>query len=352
MNSGNTVGEAIFPRSMALPSRAQDTDPIPGSLQLAAMSAPATAPALAPAPTPSPRPPGTVIRPNPPQWQRPPPTAPQPRGVPLSRFGRFAGRILGPLGMILTPSPLADGTLPLWYNDLGSSDPRTRALAEEAQRLYMGDPNLRPDLEEWYQEELFAQPEAAPQLTEEQDERPNEQTLPQTDTARVSEDEGSQKECKVGPYEDVAKICNGEAHHIIPDFVYRLETRPTLAAEMSSTANRIPNAPTFNQGMSICLMGSQHESGRDGLHGQLGASLRAHGAASPVPGTAPMVNILESSVAAIHAIPDLPEECKLLADAMTTAQVASNTGLTAPGRTQQSPRPAGLAREVLTRGSY
>lgn len=354
MNKGNTVGEAIFARSLALPPPATDTDPIPGSLQLAAMStssAAAPVPAPAPAPAPTPRPGGTVIRPDPPQWRRPPPTQPAPRGAPLTRFGRFAARIGLPLAL-LYPSPLGDGTLPLWFHDLDSLDPSRRRAAEEAQRRYIEDPDLRYDLEDWFAEEVAPQTDTAPQLQEEDDEQRQEQPLPQSDTVRVDEDEGSQRTCKVGPYEEIEPVCNGEAHHIVPDFVYRLETRPTTAAARASTADRIPSAPTFNQGMSICLTPAQHESGRDGLHGQLGASLRARGATSPVPGTAPMVDVLADSVAAIQGIPDLPEECKALASAMVTGQVVSGPGLTAPGRTQQSPRPAGMAREVLTRGYY
>lgn len=360
MNKRNTVGEAIFVKSMATPAALVDTDPIPGSLRLAAMNAQAL-PAPQPAPVPSPNPPGQVIRPDVPQWRTPPPTQPQPRGPNpnIARLGKFGARLFGFLGLLLHPSPLGDGTIPrdetvpLWQFDLDSSNPQRRRAAEEAQRRYIENPDLRYDLEDWYLEEVepLPQPEALndPETGDEADEQPVPAPLP---NVRVDEDEGSQRECKVGPYEDVAPICNGEAHHIVPDFAYRLGTRPTLAAERASTANRIPNAPTFNQGMSICLTREQHGSGEDGLHGQMRAPLRALGEVSPVPGTAPMGAILAESVRQIEEIPSLPEECKQLAVAMTTGQVLTQTGTSAPGRTLEAPLPSGEARRVLSQGHY
>ena len=375
MDDRNTQGEAYFVRDTATYDPPPDDDPLPGSLRLieggggektlqgdagadrlmnAALSQPAPSPNPArpssPRPSPSPpRPPGQVIRPDVPQWKRPPPQQPKPPsvGTRLGRLGRWGARIGGVVAGILWPSPLGDGTLPNWSWDLDSEDRHRRRTAEEAQRLYDQNPALRPDLEEWFFEEMEGIPPQA-KTKEEQDDL-KLQVVPVPGNARVS-DEGSQRRCIVGPYEDVKPICNGEAHHIVPDMVYRLGTRPETVGAMRSTKDRIPNAPTLMQGMSICLLPSQHGRGAGGLHGQLNERLKA--LPTPVSGTAPMDAILEESVAVIINIPDLPSECKELAETMTTAQVLLTVGDTAPGRTVEKPLPSGEAEVVLRRGYY
>lgn len=167
-------------------------------------------------------------------------------------------------------------------------------------------------------------------------------------TVRVDE-EGSQRRCIVGPYSEIEPICKGNAHHIVPDMAYRLGRRPK-SKEYNSTANRIPNSPTLNQGMSICLLSRQHGSDAEGLHGQLRDKFSKM--VSPVPGTAPMGAILRDSLRVIDDIPDLPAECKKLAKALATGQVMTNTGLAAPGRIKESPLPTGEAEKVLRRGHY
>ncbi|MES5097861.1 DUF4150 domain-containing protein [Agrobacterium sp. BA1120] len=168
------------------------------------------------------------------------------------------------------------------------------------------------------------------------------------ETVRVDE-EGSQRRCIVGPYSEIEPMCKGNAHHIVPDMAYRLGRRPTKS-EFNSTANRIPNSPTLNQGMSICLLSRQHGSDAEGLHGQLRDKFSRM--VSPVPGTAPMGAILRDSLRVIEDIPDLPPECKKLAKALATGQVMTNTGLAAPGRIKEKPLPNGEAEKVLRRGHY
>lgn len=169
----------------------------------------------------------------------------------------------------------------------------------------------------------------------------------------VREDEENRrgKECLVGKYEDIVKKCDGEAHHIVPDMVYRLGKRPKGRAT-SSTDNRIPNSPTLDQGMSICLTPTQHGSGPTGIHGRLRDKLNALGAVSQVAGTAPMGQILAASLTEIVAIPDLTEECKLLAVAAATEQVRSTTGFSAPGRTREAPLPSADAVRVMRAATY
>ncbi|UFW67140.1 hypothetical protein RlegWSM1455_27840 (plasmid) [Rhizobium laguerreae] len=59
---------------------------------------------------------------------------------------------------------------------------------------------------------------------------------------RVDTEEKDKWPCVVGPYKYVETICPGEAHHIIPDMVYRLGKAPANEAEKSSTDGRIPNS--------------------------------------------------------------------------------------------------------------
>ena len=167
----------------------------------------------------------------------------------------------------------------------------------------------------------------------------------------ADEEDRTGRECLVGEYRDIVNDCDGEAHHIVPDMAYRLGRRPEGSAN-SSTADRIPSAPTLDQGMAICLTPAQHGSGPTGIHGRLRGQLNALGAASPVAGTAPMGQILAASLAEIIAIPDIPPECKALAAARATEQVENGTGFAAPGRTRESPLPSGDAERVLRAGTY
>lgn len=67
-------------------------------------------------------------------------------------------------------------------------------------------------------------------------------------SARVSDAEAETPwPCKVGPYREVRKNCAREAHHIVPDMALRYGTR----AEGMRGQNRIPNAPSFQDGIAI-----------------------------------------------------------------------------------------------------
>lgn len=116
----------------------------------------------------------------------------------MGRLGKFGARLGGVLGALLWPSPLADGRLPNWFHDLSSPDPNRRRAAEEAQRLYRGDPALRPDLEEWYTEETEDLPQPQPQLkqkpSDDEDAGSRRQTLPDLGpSVRIDEDEDQQQ---------------------------------------------------------------------------------------------------------------------------------------------------------------
>ncbi len=170
------------------------------------------------------------------------------------------------------------------------------------------------------------------------------------DTARVSRTSDPEF-CLIGPYHKIKDLCskaNGETHHIVPDMVYRLDVRPTGAAE-DSPKDRIPNSPTLNQGMSICLTTGNHRRGEDAVHSMLNPALNTLGAANTPSGTAPMPDILKASTAALMAVQGVSGECKRIAIAATTAQAAPMLGQ--PGRTTTS-LPSPDARRVLQQGHY
>ncbi|MDD7973949.1 DUF4150 domain-containing protein [Roseinatronobacter alkalisoli] len=364
MNNRNTVGEAIFVRDTATYAPPEDDDPLPGSMQLAATGA-SSSYFLAPSP-PVQAPPTTAPAP-PPSAPAPGPSTPTPGSGAPNRLPsvRPLLRRIGVLGWILHGYDLGQReNQRAWdepegymareaerYGGVDSFNDTQREIHDRAvERLrnggrqghVRGEYDQEMDRERAERERAESLAQAAPQ------------TQTDTDTGTRVDDEGSQRECKVGPFEEIEPICNGETHHIVPDMVYRLGRRPRTAAERNSTAERINNerAPTFNQGMSICLKAEQHTSDPDGLHGQLRGAFNAIGTASPVAGTAPMRQILAESLAQIEDIPDLPEACKILAAALTTIQVENTTGLDTPGRTRESPLPTGRARDVLRQGHY
>lgn len=127
---------------------------------------------------------------NDPYWKTPPPEAPKTEGrnIRLSRLAKWGARV-GAIGMILTPTELADETLPYWLPDLNSPDPIRRRTAEEAQRRYTDNPALRPELEEWFHEETKHLPRPQPnaQTTEDNDADTGQQVRPSPELVSRSE---------------------------------------------------------------------------------------------------------------------------------------------------------------------
>ncbi|MBL3565676.1 hypothetical protein JMM59_11765 [Rhodovulum sulfidophilum] len=273
-----------------------------------------------------------------------------------------ANPIVLALGLALTPTTMGDGTLP---NPVDTLSPSQMAWANTvterlglpsgwlAQNLAMkqhaanmaGGGTLTEDDYDQVAEDTYKQAQAAGQLN-------IAQSAVTTGGVRVTSRERERPaNCIVGPYQDILDICAGEAHHIVPDMAYRLGARPTGAAT-ASPEGRIPGAPTLKEGMSICLTPAQHGSGPTGIHGRLRPKLNALGAASPVPGTAPMGAITIASLSEINAIPDISPECKEYAAVRTVEQVTNGPGLAAPGRTREAPLPSADAKRVLAAGSY
>ena len=92
--------------------------------------------------------------------------------------------------------------------------------------------------------------------------------------------------CLVGSYASIEYrcrvICKGQTHHLIPDMVFRFSARPTSKGGMTSDTNRIMGAPTFNDGMSVCISENAHKA----VHNYLRTELNNLGNTSGVPGTA------------------------------------------------------------------
>ena len=101
--------------------------------------------------------------------------------------------------------------------------------------------------------------------------------------------EKNDEDCIVGSYEEVKKQCAGDAHHVIPDGVYRGGGRPgTTKADMANKIGRVKNAPTMGEGVAICL----HPVGHTKTHAKLNKAIEDEG----TDGTADIKKIREVSV--------------------------------------------------------
>lgn len=372
MNDRNTEGEAIFVRDTKAYDAPKADDPVPGSLVMrdweepakmnaqyaqlaqpqAAMlapafpsAAPAPGPAPGPAPAPAPSGPGTVIRPGPgraPSWYNnklPPHLERGPNVGKWARYGVWARRLTA-IGIVIegifVPSNGAN------LSDVVPQDDFERDVVKT---FYEG---VEDGADSWEMRDW-----AKDQIREHRTRpRPAPVPVPQPDDVRVDEEE--EWPCLVGPYWMIQPVCPGEAHHIVPDMVYRLGRRPK-GAGMGSTEERIPgtpNAPTLNEGMTVCLTETMHGSGPTGLHGKLRGEFTKMGSEFVPNGTAPMGAILKKSLESIDEIPGLSRECKEKAKAAAIGQVSSRHQPTQPGRVWERPLPTGKAYDVLKAGSY
>ncbi len=112
---------------------------------------------------------------------------------------------------------------------------------------------------------------------------------------RVDTSDKDEWPCVVGPYKYVNMVCPGEAHHIIPDMVYRLGSAPNSEAEKNSTEGRIPNSPAYNEGQAICLSEGMHRTDDDAVHSSLNPALTALGKTYNPQGTAPLGKIRDEA---------------------------------------------------------
>lgn len=98
--------------------------------------------------------------------------------------------------------------------------------------------------------------------------------------------------CDLKPFNQ-NKCPAGRKHHVVADYVLRYGTR--LQSNM-----RIPNAPSLNEGLTICLSPSEHTA----VHAIMDKAVAQLGGAA---GTAPMNQIVET---AIDALEKVKPECK------------------------------------------
>ena len=362
MNSRNTQGEAIFVRDTSTYAALLDDDPIRGSLrsqskpiQLAFDSSSPEGQrllrefmgdALEKAPTKLPVPPKI-------------PTPPAGGGSLLQRFGIF-GRVLGPVLFLtsggtpdLDNAILADiaaekelaGIHPLGSAETALYDQTKSRIAKHIFDAY-SDPFSGTDEEYIAKEREYLEKSL-------KIERDKKLPVALENGVRVDTENKDEWPCVVGPYKYVNMICPGEAHHIIPDMVYRLGKAPASEEEKNSTDGRIPNSPTYNQGQAICLSPGMHRTDDDAVHKSLNPALKALGGNFNPQGTAPLGNIRDEAHRAIDQIKELPEKCKKMAKDAATIQVGSK--FRQPGRTTINPPklPGGQSViDVLKAGKY
>ena len=180
------------------------------------------------------------------------------------------------------------------------------------------------------------------------------ESTPLDDVRVTKRDNRRECDCIVRGYkagELLCNYCHGRFHHIVPDMVYRTKERPETEAEKNSTANRIPNAPTFNEGMSVCIDSQDHSGGPEGLHGSLRTALK--GLKRSVAGTAPLSNVIDKSKNSLDDISGLSAACKAAAKEAADAQVRGQ-GLqgSQPARTLEKPLPSADATTKMLQGHY
>lgn len=310
MNDWNTKGEAIFVRDTKTYEAPKDDDPVPGSLlmtdwteplQLNAQYAMAAA---QPAPAPAPQ--------TPPPYN-PAPTPFDPKKLPpaandndLKRKGQFGKRLItkGLLRGLLRGSarriPLLGWIWPdstaYPYMDEVPQDAFEEGLFREARELY----------DEGYDPEEINEVFLRERTRHRQEVAKRPKPLPQTKPVRVTERDEYRKKCEIDSYSKMRKICplyGMQAHHIVPDWTLRYGSR-------NDSSSRIPNMPSLNEGMSICVIGNAAMQDTEHNEAHLGDStVEAAGVGSVPPGTAKLSSVVPTSTAAmIAARPDCAEQ--------------------------------------------
>lgn len=356
MNSRNTQGEAIFVRSTQTYDPPKDDDPVRGSLRwqdgsdegrvmsdaspepfkegekyaYAGSAAAATTgaaqnsaqalrggmPATRPTvPQTVPRGPGRVITPGParaPQWYRIPPhrvVSDLAKVGRLARVGIWARRlnVIGILSSVLIPDNGAN------LSDVVPRDDQERRIKE------MFDEGVDAghdswEMRDWAMEELRRHRQ---RVREEPESRP--QALPQSETVRVSDRDEYRKKCQVDRYAKMKSVCGQygmQAHHIVPDWTLRYGAR-------EEADKRIPNMPSLNDGMAICVIGNARVEQTEHWGGHLAdKAIENAGRNSTPPFTAPLHKVVQASAQAMISV--RPDCAKEIMAALTTQYVGKN----------------------------
>lgn len=138
----------------------------------------------------------------------------------------------------------------------------------------------------------IAQPQAVP--------------LPQSESVRVTERDEYRKKCQVDRYAKMKNICGQygmQAHHIVPDWTLRYDRRRASGA-------RIPNMPSLDDGMSICVLGNASEEGTEHNQGHAADNtIQTIGERSTPKYTATLNQVKAISIAAMIKVrPDCAKE--------------------------------------------
>lgn len=353
MNNKNTEGEAIFVRGSETYAPPNDDDPVPGSLvakpvQLALDSSSPEAQEIL-------REALRKASPKPPSNPTGVPTPTKSGSVIMRRlgmFGKVLGKVAGPLSIITsggTPDldnaimannrakEILEGIVPMGPTETALYD-QTKERIASYYRDYYEFPFSAVD--EQYLDKEKEYLEASIKI-----ERNRRLKKALENGVRVYTDEKDDWPCVVGEYRYVNMICPGEAHHIIPDMVYRIGNAPEYAADKDSTENRIPRSPTYNKGQAICLTKAMHRTDEDAVHKSLNPALAKLGSNYNPAGTAPLGKIRDEAHKALDRVGDLPEKCRRMAKDAADIQVGAND--LQPGRTTLMPPKLPGGRDVI-----
>ncbi|SEI13715.1 hypothetical protein, partial [Paracoccus alkenifer] len=140
---------------------------------------------------------------------------------------------------------------------------------------------------------------------EERDPDPEPEQEPQPDpiipgtTVTISAREEYRKKCQVDRYAVMRNICGQygmQAHHIVPDWTLRYGAR-------GKADQRIPNMPSLNDGMAICVMGHATKEDTEHNHAHFAdAAIEAIGKTSTPPHTATVAQVRNESFRAMARV--------------------------------------------------
>ncbi|WP_372574332.1 DUF4150 domain-containing protein [Ruegeria jejuensis] len=332
MNNRNTEGEAIFVRDMLTYAAPEDDDPLPGSMRSEKVFIDGAEYQVADASGGtinffSPPAPGTFVEVPPiPGTQ----TAPQPQPEPSSPSNgpkipwKWGLKGLGPFALLFTGYELGEAENQRAFDDpegymarearmfggVESFDAGQLEIHERAvERLRQGTPQgfVRDDyyreMQRYRQQreldQLLRGPKPEPEPELEEDPLP---VPPPGTGARITQRQRYRKKCEVDRYGRMSKICGQygmQAHHIVPDYTLRYGTRK----EGEEGINRIPNMPSLDDGMSICVVGNAatEETEHNRAH-FADAAIAELGLGADPPHTARLADVVRESRRAMVAV--------------------------------------------------
>ncbi|MVA59428.1 DUF4150 domain-containing protein [Agrobacterium vitis] len=310
MNKGNTDGEALFVRDTSTYAPPINNDPVPGSLravEVADASDPKKTATDAGGPS------GTVLglmtagtakaleavgRGVATTATSGATTTATAAGVAETGTALSAGTVLGSIGIfaagLLFPTNKSN------FSDFVPQDEFERQKISDAQKQIN-------DLPFW-DSGSSARDDTIAELRRRRQTVPKPQAvpLPQSETVRITERDEYRKKCQVDRYAKMKNICGQysmQAHHIVPDWTLRYDRRRASDA-------RIPNMPSLDDGMSICVLGNASEEGTEHNQGHAADNtIQMIGERSTPKYTATLNQVKAISIAAMIKVrPDCAKE--------------------------------------------